>query len=163
MVAEIKCGYCLRVETHLFNKSDADTTERLKDVLVPPMRLMCTLSFAALLLPLKLWQGKKSQTNYPECNVSITWQKEKKDGKRLFSPCPPPTQFVHTLNWLPEFHLDFLSRNLQAGFLLWPGSSHIGLHNVSALCFCCCINRLASCAPTVKCRIYVHSKQMSSL
>lgn len=74
------------------------------------------------------------------------------------------TPVLHTVNRLPEFHVDFPPGIYKLVLvLLWPGSLRIELHNVSALCFCCRINRLASCASTVKWRIYVHSKQMSSL
>lgn len=71
-----------------------------------------------------------------QCNVSVSWQS---------------LSFKHTGNRLPEFHVDFLPGIYKLVLLLlWPGSLHIELHNVSALCFCCGINRLASCAPTVK-------------
>lgn len=44
------------------------------------------------------------------------------------------THFVHIVNWLPEFHLDFPPGIYKPVLvLLWPGSSHIELHNISAV------------------------------
>lgn len=95
------------------------------------------------------------------CVNNLSEEKQKQEMRDSFGVF---FQFVHIVNRLPEFHLDFPPGIYKLVLvLLWPGSSHTELHNVSALCFCWYINRLASCGPTVKSRIYVHSKQMSSL
>lgn len=97
------------------------------------------------------------------CINSFAEEKCKQEIRDCFSFIST-LSFLHIVNRLPEFHLDFPPGIYKLVLvLLWPGSSHTELHNVSALCFCWYINRLASCAPTVKSRIYVHSKQMSSL
>lgn len=96
------------METRLLNKSDA--AFRPKDSLVPPET---NLHFVI----------------YSQCNVSVTRQKKK--AERLFFL---NTHFVHIVNWLPEFHLDFPPGIYKLVLvLLWPGSSHIELHNISAV------------------------------